>query len=469
MPTVIRNWLVRAEHLRIRTRLLLLIVLFAAAVLVNIMALVFLARSLSAALDDIEQIRVRQLLAAQMNEKLRNAESALNRYYSEGASGYAAAFDFQLNSFGDSVDAYQQVALSDDERSWSNELILIRKDVRELGHNLIRVRNQQTTNLQQMIAAQGQFSSLLASLKTLRAADNEYRDALDGMNQEAQRLLLTVTAYLATPNERTRHQFTDSAQRFQAYSAMLHRIGSSPPETNGAQQIDSAFAELHDLGLQLISDRDFQVAWFTPFSSDIFQGGQRVIVGQIQPLEAQRLSDAKRNLDAAVNAAILTGLGVPIALTLLAALIVWRLARQMDQNLLALLRGADRVAAGQLDTPVRVTTHDELMDLSETFNHMMADLAAREHGLKARLAELETLHQVSLQITSTLDLDRVLNSIAGSVLHLVEASHVHIYTRTDMDGALLLAAGAGEHRAPPTPPLATAAIRRRCDLRIRGR
>src|SRR5207302_943032 len=106
------------------------------------------------------------------------------------------------------------------------------------------------------------------------------------------------------------------------------------PAANGAAQIDAAFAEMHDLGLQLISDRDFQVAWFTPFSSDIFQGGQRVIVGQIEPLEAQRLSDAKGNLEAAVNAAILTGLGLPLALTLIAALIVLRLARQMDQNML---------------------------------------------------------------------------------------------------------------------------------------
>src|SRR5437588_12362308 len=135
MLTTVRHWLKRAADMRIRTRLLLLIVLFAAAVLVNILALIFLARSMSASLDDIEQIRVRQLLAAQMNEKLRNAESALNRYYSEGASGYAAAFDFQLNSFSDNVDAYRRVALSDDERSWANELILISKDVRELGHN----------------------------------------------------------------------------------------------------------------------------------------------------------------------------------------------------------------------------------------------------------------------------------------------------------------------------------------------
>src|ERR1700694_1715035 len=139
--------------MRIRTRLLLLIGLFAAAVLVNILALVFMARSMSASLGDIDRVRVRQLLAAQMNERLRNAESSLFRYYSEGASGYAAAFDFQLASFGQSVETYLGAALSDEEHGWAKELALIRQDVRELGQNLIRIHDQQTADLQKLIDA----------------------------------------------------------------------------------------------------------------------------------------------------------------------------------------------------------------------------------------------------------------------------------------------------------------------------
>ena len=94
------------------------------------------------------------------------------------------------------------------------------------------------------------------------------------------------------------------------------------------------------------------------------------------------------------------------------------------------------------------------MSLAEAFNNMMADLAARERRLTARLAELETLRQVSLQITSTLDLNQVLNSIASSVLSLVDASHVHIYTHDETDGELQLVAGAGQHRTPASATLA---------------
>jgi nitrogen fixation/metabolism regulation signal transduction histidine kinase len=437
--------------MRIRSRLLLLIGLFTTAVLVNILALVFLARSMSSSLDDIERVRVRQLLAAQMNERLRNAESALYRYFSEGASGYAAAFDFQLAGFGQSVETYQGTALTDEERGWAKELALIRQDVRDLGQNLIRIHDQQTADLQKLIAAQAQLSNLLTSFKALRPADGDYQAALDGLNESAQRMLLTVTAYLTMPDERTRTQFMESSQRFQDSAAKFRRVTANEGSSDKAAQIDLAFDDLRGLGLQLISDRDYQLAWFTPFSADVFQGSQLVIAGEIQPLEAQRLSEAKRNLEAAVGAAIFTGLGLPLALTLVAAWMVWRLARQMDQNMLALLRGADRVAAGQLNEKIGVTTRDELMSLADAFNHMMTDLAAREQGLQARLAELETLRQVSLQITSTLDLDQVLNLIASSVLNLVDASHVHIYTRANNAGDLRLVAGAGQHRTPPSP------------------
>jgi signal transduction histidine kinase len=70
---------------------------------------------------------------------------------------------------------------------------------------------------------------------------------------------------------------------------------------------------------------------------------------------------------------------------------------------------------------------DELSQLAGAFNAMMADLAAREHHLRARLSELEALRRVGLQLTSTLDPDRVLDTIASSTLNLVSATEVHIF------------------------------------------
>jgi hypothetical protein len=58
----------------LRKRLIVFVLLFGSAVLTNIFALVYLARSISNLLDTIENIRQRQLVMAQMNAHLRNAK-----------------------------------------------------------------------------------------------------------------------------------------------------------------------------------------------------------------------------------------------------------------------------------------------------------------------------------------------------------------------------------------------------------
>lgn len=68
----------------IRNRLLALAVLFITAVMLNILALVYLAQAVSNALGVIERVRERQLTASQMDAHLRDAEAALYRYQFEG-------------------------------------------------------------------------------------------------------------------------------------------------------------------------------------------------------------------------------------------------------------------------------------------------------------------------------------------------------------------------------------------------
>ncbi|MEW5717646.1 MAG: ATP-binding protein [Chloroflexota bacterium] len=430
--------------MRIRTRLMALMLLFGMAVAINILALLFLARSIAASLGDIERVRVRQLVAVEMDEKLRNAEAALYRYYLEGESGFATQFDDQIASFGASVAAYRALASTPNDQRWANALEQTQQSAAGLGKDLIRLRDQQTGDLKALIAAHAQLSNLLSGqFKPQRASDLVYQRALDGMDENARGMLLAVTAYLAAPDESARGQFTNATILFQQNLTQFRRLATSDAEASGVQRIDAAFLTLQNLGSQLISDRDRQQALFARFFAEIFQASQNVIVEQIQPFEAQRLAQAQQDLSTAAGSAILVSLVIPIAMTAIAAFIATRLARGMNQNILALLRGADRVAAGNLDQPVLIRTTDELKRLAEAFNNMMTDLATRERRLKARLAELETLRQVSLQITSTLDLDQVLKTIATSVLGLVEASSVHIFTRDDA-GTLRLAVSAGQ-------------------------
>src|SRR5512140_682862 len=96
----------------IRNRLLILVLLFVTAVLVNILALVYLARAVSNSLGVIERVRERQLTASQMDAHIRDAEAALYRYQFEGERGFADQFYSKMALFASDVEHYR--ALTDD-------------------------------------------------------------------------------------------------------------------------------------------------------------------------------------------------------------------------------------------------------------------------------------------------------------------------------------------------------------------
>jgi len=416
--------------MRIRNRLLLLLSLFGAAVLINILALFFLARSVFSSLDIIERVRVRQLIAVEMAEKLRNAEAALYRYQIEGERGFAMQFQDQIQGFGESVKSYQTL---EEEKSFSPKLLQTQQDVKTVGEDLIRLHDSQTGDVQAMIRAQTQLANLLvAQIKTKRPNDGEYQTAADGMNESARGMLLTVTAYLTAPDEATRGQFTDAAVQFQKHFNKFKELAVTTEEQNWVTQITALGLRLQNLGSQLISGRDQQQALFARFSAANFEASQRVIVGQIQPLEAQKLSEAQDSLSAAVSAATAISLLVPLVITFFAGVIVFRLARNMDQNVLALLRGADRVASGDLQQPVRVESNDELQRLARAFNNMMADLEVREQRLRALMQKMSQIQDEERRLVG-LDLhDGLTQLVISANMHLNTLSAM---TTHDLDAA----------------------------------
>ena len=231
-------------------------------------------------------------------------------------------------------------------------------------------------------------------------------------------MLLTVTAYLIAPDEATRGQFTDAAVQFQKHFNKFKELAITTEEQNWVTQIAALGLRLQNLGSQLISGRDQQQALFARFSAANFEASQRMIVGQIQPLEAQKLGEAQDSLSAAVTTATVISLSVPLLITFFAGVIVFRLARNMDQNVLALLRGADRVASGDLQQAVRVESNDELQQLASAFNNMMTDLGIREQRLRALMQKMSQIQDEERRLVG-LDLhDGLTQLVISANMHL---------------------------------------------------
>jgi signal transduction histidine kinase len=128
---------------------------------------------------------------------------------------------------------------------------------------------------------------------------------------------------------------------------------------------------------------------------------------------------------------LLLGLAIAVVASLL-------LARNLVGPIRALQEGATRIGRGDLKSRIDVRTGDEIQSLAEHFNRMAGQLQEsyanlegkveeRTRQLARSLSELEALGEVSRAISSTLDLQLVLDSILAHACELADSGGGAIY------------------------------------------
>jgi signal transduction histidine kinase len=443
--------------MRIRVKLMLLVICLGLALVVNLAALGWLAGVVAVVQRTLEDVSRQQVVAVQMQTRLRDGEAALYRYLIEGEAGFAAQFAEQLRSFEAQIANYQAQAKTAEESGWADTLNLTHQEAARIGTELIELRDAQSGDLEKLETAQIELDTLLLGpVLAARPTDVAYQDIVIGQHENLRAAFLAVSAFLASPEETEPARFTEAVVDFQQYHRQFTALAQTPQEQTWVEAIGASFAEVESLGVRLINVREQQQTQFANFAAVLFRANEDILAGQIQPHAERALADARTDLQSALDSAVRVSLLFGLSASLLAAVIALPLFRQLNIAILALLRGAERVAAGNLSQPVPGLARDELGQLAGAFNAMMSDLAERERGLKARLSELEALRQVSLQITSTLDPGQVLDTIAASTLALVRATEVRIYVCDPAGGALGYAAhkrrdGSGRPGLPKAP------------------
>jgi nitrate/nitrite-specific signal transduction histidine kinase len=105
---------------------------------------------------------------------------------------------------------------------------------------------------------------------------------------------------------------------------------------------------------------------------------------------------------------------------LVPSLVVWFGVRRVTRPVLALTGAARKVAAGDFEHSVNITTHDELQELAEQFNIMSVQLrdsyAELDERVAARTQELATLNAVAAVVSQSLDLERILEDALGEIM-----------------------------------------------------
>jgi class 3 adenylate cyclase/HAMP domain-containing protein len=164
--------------------------------------------------------------------------------------------------------------------------------------------------------------------------------------------------------------------------------------------------------------------------------------------------------DQLVRIALLIALGLAVAI--LAGTL---LARRMLIPITALSSGARRLGAGDFSHSIDVHTADELEELASQFNSMAGQLAETYSGLEAKVEErtrdlaqsineLKVLEEVGRAVSSSLDLNAVLPTVAARALEITHADAVLIYGYDATNHCFNLAESIGIDKAAPGDHLA---------------
>lgn len=131
----------------------------------------------------------------------------------------------------------------------------------------------------------------------------------------------------------------------------------------------------------------------------------------------------------------------------ISALLSFFIINSITQPLGVVTRAAQAVARGDRDVHVDITSGDEIGVLASSFNTMTDELNASYEGLEERVAErtrdMQTVVEVSNQISTILDMDRLLQDVVDITKERFGLYHTHIYMLDDEGQTLVLTAGAG--------------------------
>lgn len=413
--------------MKIKIRLLVLIAILIIPLIVNLLILGSLTYFILRSSEDIRAAAHQQTAALQMRAQLRDAEAALYRYQIEGEAGFVTQFENQLTNFEQEVTSLQSQSVSPEIDRWVTELIHAHQQAQSLGNDLISSRDLQTQDLTSFQDTVLQIELLLSKFQNTGIEDLAYGELVNKLFFDIREIAFTIASYLVTPKEPERLHFTVTAISFRFHLDQLDLLISSDEEETWSNDLETLFDEVETLGARLINRQDHQQNQFAQFAVNIFQLDQQTISGEIQPYAADYLQETQDNLATTLSLALIGSASASLLSVAVALLFAVSNIRHIIGGIQTLMNAADRIALGNFSDQVTLDHKDELQYLGDSFNLMMKQLAERQYHLQGRIAELEALHTIGTQLTSILDLSKVLQTIVDSTLRLLKASEVHIF------------------------------------------
>jgi signal transduction histidine kinase/CheY-like chemotaxis protein/HAMP domain-containing protein len=113
--------------------------------------------------------------------------------------------------------------------------------------------------------------------------------------------------------------------------------------------------------------------------------------------------------------------GLTVAFFGLSTLAIYICSRRITRAIKRLTEKAEEIAAGRRSGRVEIDSRDEIGRLANSFNGMAASLEEHEAALQRKVAETETLYEISQEITAQVALEPTLRLIVERARDLLQA------------------------------------------------
>ena len=133
------------------------------------------------------------------------------------------------------------------------------------------------------------------------------------------------------------------------------------------------------------------------------------------------------SVQASMGKAFATGIGLTGGIILVGILLSFVICGYALTPIQAMARAASQIAAGDLSQRVTATSRDEIGVLAMTFNRMTDSLDHMTQAQQQRLAELSVLHDIGLVMSSTLDLDGLIERALEAVVEHLQYDRARLF------------------------------------------
>ncbi len=176
---------------------------------------------------------------------------------------------------------------------------------------------------------------------------------------------------------------------------------------------------------------EYRKALFKESETSLFYFNKKPYLYINSPLELNEKPEAviqvfhsAQSMFKATRTLTINVISLNVLLLLIMALTGYLIARFITDPLNKLVETSRKISAGDLKSEADIDTRDELSELASSFNEMVKKLRKRTEDLQKKVFELSVLQEVSVNISSTLELNKILPVIAESNMKLFDADIV---------------------------------------------